>query len=68
MLPNNLSSVLHSIRYSDTTFRTRFFENAEPVVIVIDYNVIARSLFDGSFAIWSILELSVLTITTVKGY
>ena len=34
----------------------------------IDYNVIARSLFGSSFATWSILELSVLTIITAKGY
>ena len=48
--------------------RARFLEDAEPVVIVIDYNVIARSLFGSSFATWSILELSVLTIITAKGY
>ena len=36
--------------------RARFLEDAEPVVIVIDYNVIARSLFGSSFAIWSILR------------
>ena len=48
--------------------QTRFLEDAELVVIVIDYNVIDRSLFDSSFATWSILELSMLTIMTVKGY
>ena len=36
--------------------RARFLEDAEPVVIVIDYNVIARSLFGSSFATWSILD------------
>ena len=29
--------------------RARFLEDAEPVVIVFDYNVIARSLFGSSF-------------------
>ena len=31
----------YSIRYLDATLRARFLEDAEPVVIVIDYNVIA---------------------------
>ena len=68
MLPNNLSSVLHSVRYRNTTFRACFLGDAEPVVIVVDYNVIDRSLFGSSFATWSILELSLLTTMTVKGY
>ena len=31
----------YSSRYPDATLRARFLEDAEPVVIVIDYNVIA---------------------------
>ena len=58
----------YSARYRDATLRARFLEDAEPVVIVIDYNVIARSLFGSSFVTWSILELSVLTVMTAKGY
>ena len=45
--------------------RARFLEDAEPVVIVIDYNVM---LFGSSFVTWSILELSVLTVMMANGY